>query len=170
MPPVRSMSSASTQWADVGWYSNAVPGSQLSRHLENAARRLSRSAQSGGPNGARGKPLVCSITCSTVMTSLSWVPNSGMYSTTRLSGSGAPALGHVAQARVGPPFDHRAGEVAGPHLDDHRQAGRVERPDREPRVAQAGEQGHSPQGAGADAARPADLEGRLGSDAPDGRR
>ena len=38
-PLTRSMSSASTQCADVGWYSNRVPGSQLQRHAANRASR-----------------------------------------------------------------------------------------------------------------------------------
>ena len=69
-PVARSMSSASTQCADVGWYSNAVPGSQLQRHFANRASRASRSSHSSGRNGACGNPDVWSITCSTVMTSL----------------------------------------------------------------------------------------------------
>ena len=48
-PPVqRSMISASTQCADVGWYSKRVPGSQLQRHFANRASRRSRSSQSSG--------------------------------------------------------------------------------------------------------------------------
>ncbi len=85
------MSSASTQWAEVGWYSWAVPGSQLSRHFANASRRRSRSAHAGGPSGARGNPDVWSITCSTVTTSLPLVANSGMYSATRRSMSRLPS-------------------------------------------------------------------------------
>ena len=40
-PSIRSSNSASTQWADVGWYSNRVPGSQLRRHAEKVASRSS---------------------------------------------------------------------------------------------------------------------------------
>ncbi len=74
----RSMISPSTQCAEVAWYSYRVPGSQLSRHSPNRFTRPSRVHQSGAPSGAWGKPAVWSITCSTVMTSLSFVPNSGM--------------------------------------------------------------------------------------------
>ena len=48
VPVTRSMSSASTQCADVGWYSKRVPGSQLQRHCANRASRRSRSSQSSG--------------------------------------------------------------------------------------------------------------------------
>ena len=71
------MSSASTQWADVGWYWNVVPGSQFSLHSPKRSSRPSRVDHAGGPIGAAGKPPVCSITCSTVIASLPWVPNSG---------------------------------------------------------------------------------------------
>ena len=39
---------------------------------------LPRVHHCGAPSGAWGKPAVCSITCSTVITSLPFVPNSGM--------------------------------------------------------------------------------------------
>ena len=40
-PVTRSSSSASTQWADDGWYSKRVPGSQFSRQRAKAAHRPS---------------------------------------------------------------------------------------------------------------------------------
>ena len=94
------MMADSTQWADVAWYSYEVPGSQLSRHLANASRRPCGVVHSGGPSGAWGKPAVWSITCSTVMTSLPFVPNSGTYSTTRFdtSTSPSPMSAHMAPA------------------------------------------------------------------------
>ena len=52
----RSMISASTQCADVGWYSKRVPGSQLHRHFENRARRRSRSSQSSGAERRAREP------------------------------------------------------------------------------------------------------------------
>ncbi len=61
------MISASTQCADVGWYSKVEPGSQFSRQLANFSTRPSRVHCCGGPSGAYGKPEVCSITCSTVI-------------------------------------------------------------------------------------------------------
>ena len=81
-PVQRSMISASTQCAEVGWYSKRVPGSQLQRHCENRASRRSRSSQSSGSNGARGNPDVCSITCSMVIVSLSFGANSGITAAT----------------------------------------------------------------------------------------
>ncbi|CAB4870906.1 unannotated protein [freshwater metagenome] len=72
------MSSASTQCADVGWYSNLVPGAQLVRHFKNAARRPAEVPPSRALSGAEGKPEVWSITCSTVMRSLPLPANSGM--------------------------------------------------------------------------------------------
>jgi len=42
-------------------------------------------------NGAAGKPEVCSNTCSTVITSLPFVANSGMISPTRRDTSIAPS-------------------------------------------------------------------------------
>ena len=71
------MISARTQCADVGWYWYFVPGSQLSRHLANRSTRPSLVAPSSGGIGASGKPPVCSITCSTVITSLPFGANSG---------------------------------------------------------------------------------------------
>ncbi len=68
-PVMRSINSASTQCADVAWYSKRVPGSQLQRQLAKRASRRSLSSQSSGSNGAPGKPDVCSITCSMVITS-----------------------------------------------------------------------------------------------------
>ena len=55
--------------------------------------------QSGGPSGARGKPLVCS-SCSTVTTSFPLVPNSGMISATRTDGSSrsSPMSNQIALA------------------------------------------------------------------------
>jgi hypothetical protein len=57
----------------------------------------------GGPSGACGKPDVCSITCSTVTTSLRLVPNSGTYSTTRCETSTLPSpiSTHIAAATNG---------------------------------------------------------------------
>src|SRR5688500_12394803 len=94
------MISASTQCADVGWYSYCDPGSQLNRHFANAAIRPSCVNHCGGPIGACGNPHVCSITCSTVTTSLPLVPNSGTYSTTRLETSTLPSpiSAHIADA------------------------------------------------------------------------
>ena len=37
-PVTRSMSSARTQWAEVGWYSNRVPGSQFVRQRGEAGQ------------------------------------------------------------------------------------------------------------------------------------
>ena len=51
-PETRSISSASTQCAEVGWYSKRVPGSQLHLHCAKRASRRSRSSQSSGANGA----------------------------------------------------------------------------------------------------------------------
>ncbi len=80
-----------------------VPGSQLQRHFAKRARRASRSSHSSGWNGACGKPDVWSITCSTVITSLPSVANSGMYSATRRVGSIAPSpmRTHTALATTG---------------------------------------------------------------------
>ena len=61
------------------------------RQDENRAKRTSRSFQSRVAKGARGKPLVWRRTCSRVMRSLSWVPNSGMWSATRSSSASAPS-------------------------------------------------------------------------------
>jgi hypothetical protein len=94
------MSSANTQWALVGWYWNAVPGSKVSRQRWKARMRPSLAAPSMTGMGACGKPEVCSITCSMVMTSLPLVPNSGMRSTTRAAGSMSPSpmSAHMAPA------------------------------------------------------------------------
>ncbi len=96
----RSMISASTQCADVGWYSKREPGSQLQRQLAKRSRRRSRSSHSSGPNGARGKPDVCSITCSTVIDSFPFAANSGMYAATGnvMSTSPSPIRIHIAPA------------------------------------------------------------------------
>ena len=73
------MSSASTQWADVGWYTNCVPGSKLSFHsAKRCEPALTRSTTPAGRAAPPGTRDVCSITCSTVMASLPLVPNSGM--------------------------------------------------------------------------------------------
>jgi hypothetical protein len=61
------MISAKTQWAEVGWYSNRVPGSQFRRHDAILVTRAARSDHIGGPRGALGNPEVWSMTCSTVM-------------------------------------------------------------------------------------------------------
>ena len=94
------MISASTQCADVGWYWYFVPGSQFRRHAANAAVRPSLVAPLSGRSGASGKPAVCSITCSIVMTSLPLVPNSGMTSVTLAPTSTAPSpiSAHMAPA------------------------------------------------------------------------
>src|SRR3954451_19763985 len=94
------MMADSTQWAEVAWYSYDVPGSQLSRQMANAWRRPSGVDHCGGPSGAWGKPAVCSITCSTVTTSLPLVPNSGTYSTTGFDTSTRPSpmSAHMAPA------------------------------------------------------------------------
>src|SRR5262245_27440369 len=85
------MISTSTQCADVGWYSYADPGSQFSFHDANCSTLPSRVHHAGGPSGAWGKPDVCSITCSSLMTSFPFVANSGMYSDTGLLMSTAPS-------------------------------------------------------------------------------
>ena len=72
------MSSASTQWAAVGWYSYWVPGSHIGRHLAKRAHRPSLVSPSSGGSGACGKPPVWVMTCSTVMASLPLVANSAM--------------------------------------------------------------------------------------------
>ena len=82
MPPSRSMMSASTQCAEVAWYSKRVPGSHSSSHSANVARRAAGSAPSISGITAFGKPAVCSITCSTVTASLPLAANSGTYSAT----------------------------------------------------------------------------------------
>ncbi len=94
------MISASTQCADVGWYWNTVPGSQLRRQRAKAAQRPSLVAPARGARGAIGKPDVCSITCSMVMTSLPFVPNSGTTSTTGTDTSTRPSpmSAHTAPA------------------------------------------------------------------------
>ena len=56
---------------------NVSPGTRFSRHLANAASLPSAVSHWGGPSGAKGKPPVWSSTCSTVTTSLPFVPNSG---------------------------------------------------------------------------------------------
>ena len=85
------MSSTSTQWAEVGWYWKRVPGSQLRRQAENRPRRASTVLPVERVEGAVGNPQVWSRTCSTVMASLSLVPNSGMWSATRSSSPSAPS-------------------------------------------------------------------------------
>ena len=79
--------------------------------------RPSRVHQTGAPIGAWGKPLVCSITCSTVMTSLPWLANSGMKSATFLAGielALADELPHRAgHEDLGRREDHEAGLVVG---------------------------------------------------------
>ena len=77
LPVTALMISASTQCADVGWYSYRVPGSQLSRQFAMATSRDSDVSHCGGFSGACGKPDVCSITCSTVIWSLPFSPNAG---------------------------------------------------------------------------------------------
>src|SRR5664279_1728656 len=92
------MISASTQWADDGWYSNVEPGSQFRRQLANFSTLPSRVHCCGGPSGAYGKPEVWSITCSTVIASLPLVPNSGMKSTTRWCSSTRPCAMTIQNA------------------------------------------------------------------------
>ena len=92
------MISASTQCADVGWYSKIEPGSQFSRQLANFSTRPSRVHCCGGPSGAYGNPEVCSITCSTVMTSLPFVANSGMKSVTSWCSSTSPSAITIQKA------------------------------------------------------------------------
>ena len=96
----RSRSSTSTQWAEDGWYSKRVPGSQFSRQRAKAAQRPSLVSPAVTSIGALGKPEVWSITCSMVTTSLPLVPNSGTRSTTRLEGSISPSpiTAHIAPA------------------------------------------------------------------------
>src|SRR3954470_10469377 len=98
MPVTRSMISTSTQCADVGWYSNVEPGSQLSRHSANFSTLPSRVHCWGGPSGAYGNPDVCSITCSTVIASLPFVGNSGMKSATSWCSSTSPSAMTIQNA------------------------------------------------------------------------
>ena len=58
------------------WYSKREPGSQFSRQFAKRSSRRSRSRNSGGRNGAWGKPAVCRKSCSTVIRSLLFAPNS----------------------------------------------------------------------------------------------
>ena len=85
------MISAITYMLDDGWYSKREPGSQPRRQLAKRARRLPRSRNSSGRNGACGKPAVCVKSCSTVTTSLPCVPNSGTIAATRSFGSSLPS-------------------------------------------------------------------------------
>ena len=48
------MISAITYMLDDGWYSNLEPGSQFSRHFAKYSRRLARSRNRDGRNGACG--------------------------------------------------------------------------------------------------------------------
>src|SRR4051812_17286170 len=117
------MISASTQCAEVAWYSYRVPGSQVSRHSAKRSSRLSRVAQRGGPSGAYGKPAVCSITCSTVTTSLPLVPNSGMTSTTRVSSATLASASncHITAATnglVAEKIEYLVSSVASPNVSN----------------------------------------------------
>ena len=116
-PSTRAISSASTQCADVAWYSNRVPGSQLRRHFANAPRRPSRVDHCGGPSGACGKPDVCSSTCSSVTASLPFSPNSGMCSAMRSSRASEPSASSCQTVdghdRLRAREDDVAGVVAG---------------------------------------------------------
>ena len=97
---IRSINSASTQCAEVAWYSYVEPGSQFNRHLANASHRPSLVAPSSSRSGAIGKPDVCSMTCSMVIASLPFVPNSGMTSLTGAATSirPSPISAHTAPA------------------------------------------------------------------------
>ena len=99
-PVTRSSSSASTQWADDAWYSKRVPGSQLSRQRAKASQRPALVSPAVTSIGACGKPAVWRSTCSRVMTSLPFVANSGISSTTRWDGSRRPSpiTAHTAPA------------------------------------------------------------------------
>ena len=90
-PVSASINSAITQWAEIGWYSVWAPGCQSSVHSANWARRPALVPHERGPIGACGKPPCMVSSCSTVTSSLPFVPNSGTYSATRRVSSSEPS-------------------------------------------------------------------------------
>src|SRR5579864_1510683 len=102
------MISASTQWPAIGWYSYVEPGGHSRYQRANAARRPALVNASSGGNGACGNPPMCSITCSTVTTSLPLVPNSGTYSAT-----GAPS-----RTRPDATSSHITADTSGLHAEN----------------------------------------------------
>gem|GEM_PF-6930782 len=91
MPLTRSIRSASTQCADVAWYSNRLPGSHSSRQVPNRRRRAAGSPPSIGPIGALGNPHVWSSNCSMVTAPIPPAASSGTHPAAGSASSSPPS-------------------------------------------------------------------------------
>ena len=105
VPHTSAINSARTHDAEVAWYSNSTPGSEVVYHAAILTWRVSASNHSGGPSGARGIPAVCSSRWWTRMAFLPPPANHGSMSITAVVSSRRPAPSRRQVAAAMSTFD-----------------------------------------------------------------